>query len=82
VPDQLPGIDGDPSDHLQQPRRRLLRGPGRQLKFSDKGTAFFKVDNIGNDPAAAPQTNLSFGINPALYDVIGRVYRVGMRYQF
>jgi outer membrane receptor protein involved in Fe transport len=56
---------------------------GGSWKFSDKGTAFFKIDNIGNvDPAAAPQTNLSFGINPALYDVIGRVYRVGMRYSF
>jgi outer membrane receptor protein involved in Fe transport len=56
---------------------------GGTWKFSDKATAFFKVDNIGNvDPAAAPQTNLSYGINPALYDVVGRVYRVGMRYNF
>ncbi|WP_343729859.1 TonB-dependent receptor plug domain-containing protein [Duganella sp.] len=56
---------------------------GGSWKFSDKATAFFKIDNIGNvDPAAAPQANLSFGINPALYDVIGRVYRVGLRYNF
>jgi outer membrane receptor protein involved in Fe transport len=56
---------------------------GGTWKFSDKATAFFKIDNLGNvDPAAAPQTNLSYGINPALYDVLGRVYRVGMRYNF
>ncbi|KQQ40510.1 TonB-dependent receptor [Duganella sp. Leaf126] len=56
---------------------------GGSYKFSDKLTGFFKVDNIGNvSPAAAPQANLSFGINPVLYDVLGRVYRAGLRYNF
>jgi outer membrane receptor protein involved in Fe transport len=56
---------------------------GGSYKINDKTTAYFKVDNIGNvDPAAAPQANLSYGINPALYDVLGRVYRAGVRYNF
>lgn len=56
---------------------------GGSVKVNDKVSAFFKIDNIGDvDPAPAPQANLSFGINPALYDVIGRVYRAGVRYNF
>jgi iron complex outermembrane receptor protein len=56
---------------------------GGSYKINPKTTAYFKVDNIGNvDPVAAPQTNLSFAINPALYDVLGRVYRAGVRYNF
>jgi outer membrane receptor protein involved in Fe transport len=56
---------------------------GGSWKVADKTTAYFKIDNIGNvDPAAAPQANLSYGINPALYDVLGRVYRAGLRYNF
>jgi len=56
---------------------------GGSYKFSKQLTAFFKVDNLANrDPVAAPQTNLSYGINPALYDVMGRTYRAGLRYNF
>ncbi|MFS2003375.1 TonB-dependent receptor plug domain-containing protein [Duganella sp. CT11-25] len=56
---------------------------GGSMKIADKTTAYFKIDNIGNrDPVAAPQTNLSFAINPTLYDVLGRVYRAGVRYNF
>ena len=47
----------------------------KQLQF------YFKVDNLTDrDPEAAPQTNAGFGINPALYDVVGRTYRLGLRY--
>ena len=56
---------------------------GGSYKLGEKTTAYFKIDNIGNvDPEPAPQTNLSYGINPQLYDVLGRVYRVGVRYNF
>ena len=56
---------------------------GGSWKINEKAVAYFKIDNIGNvDPAAAPQTNPSYGINPALYDVLGRVYRAGLRYTF
>ena len=56
---------------------------GGTYKFGDKLTAYFKIDNVADvDPVAAPQTNPSFGLNPALYDVMGRQYRVGLRYNF
>ncbi|GJI95017.1 TonB-dependent receptor [Duganella caerulea] len=56
---------------------------GGTYKLGDKTTAYFKIDNLGNvDPVAAPQANLSFAINPTLYDVVGRVYRAGLRYSF
>jgi hypothetical protein len=31
---------------------------------------------------AAPQTGTGYGINPFLYDVLGRQYRVGARMSF
>ncbi|WP_343525394.1 TonB-dependent receptor [Sphingomonas sp.] len=41
-------------------------------------TAYFKVDNVFNrDPAPSP-----YFVNPALYDVLGRVYRAGVRFNF
>ena len=41
-------------------------------------TAYFKVDNVFNrDPARSP-----YFVNPALYDVLGRVYRAGVRFNF
>ncbi|MES2898501.1 MAG: TonB-dependent receptor [Pseudomonadota bacterium] len=56
---------------------------GASYKLSNKMTIYAKVDNAGNvDPVAAPQENPSYAINPALYDVLGRTYRVGLRYQF
>jgi outer membrane receptor protein involved in Fe transport len=46
-------------------------------------TAYVKVDNLFNhDPAGSPQTNTGIDVNPQLYDVIGRMYRVGMRANF
>ena len=54
---------------------------GASYKFSKNLSAFVKVDNAGDTfPVAAPQNNLSFGINPSLYDVLGRTYRAGLRY--
>jgi outer membrane receptor protein involved in Fe transport len=43
--------------------------------------AYFKVDNVANlspppSPAIGAQT---YGVNPAYYDVIGRMYRIGLR---
>ena len=56
---------------------------GASYKFSKNLSGFVKVDNVGDtDPVAAPQNNLSFGVNPALYDVLGRTYRAGLRYTF
>ena len=45
--------------------------------------AYFKVDNLfDRDPEPAPQTNTGIDVNPGLYDVIGRMYRVGVRFNF
>ncbi|WP_176400209.1 TonB-dependent receptor domain-containing protein, partial [Sphingobium sp. Z007] len=41
-------------------------------------TAYAKIDNLFNrDPAKSP-----FFVNPALYDVVGRMYRAGVRFRF
>jgi outer membrane receptor protein involved in Fe transport len=45
--------------------------------------AYFRVDNVFNkQPEPSPQTNTGIDVNPALYDVIGRMYRVGVRFNF
>ena len=42
-----------------------------------------KVDNLLNrDPTPSPQTNTGLDANPALYDLLGRFYHVGLRYSF
>jgi outer membrane receptor protein involved in Fe transport len=41
-------------------------------------TAYFKVDNVfDHDPAKSPTY-----ANPALYDIVGRIYRAGVRFRF
>ncbi len=56
---------------------------GGSYKYSKNLTLYFKVDNLTNiDPVAAPQTGTGYGINPYLYDVLGRQYHVGARMAF
>ena len=44
---------------------------------------YAKVDNLFNkSPAPSPFTNTGIDVNPQLYDVLGRMYRVGLRYNF
>ncbi|HVI99632.1 MAG TPA: hypothetical protein VM657_11275 [Sphingomonas sp.] len=51
--------------------------------LTDKVSAYFKVNNLfDRDPTPSPQTNTGVDINPSLYDVLGRMYRVGVRYNF
>jgi outer membrane receptor protein involved in Fe transport len=46
-------------------------------------TAYFKIDNLLNKaPEPAPQSTVYYGVNPYLYDVLGRMYRVGLRMEF
>jgi outer membrane receptor protein involved in Fe transport len=62
---------------------------GGSYNISDSTTAYFKIDNITNfapvpNPTGAngtPAPN-SNGINPALYDTIGRMYRIGVRLKY
>jgi outer membrane receptor protein involved in Fe transport len=56
---------------------------GATYSFAKDSMLYFKIDNLADrGPVLVPQTNLSIGINPALYDVIGRTYRAGVRMAF
>ncbi|WP_322400769.1 TonB-dependent receptor plug domain-containing protein [Massilia luteola] len=56
---------------------------GATYRFAKDSMLYFKIDNLADrGPVLVPQTNLSIGINPALYDVIGRSYRAGVRMSF
>ncbi|MBU3076658.1 TonB-dependent receptor plug domain-containing protein [Sphingomonas quercus] len=45
--------------------------------------AYFKVDNLFNrDPEPSPATNTGIDLNPQLYDVLGRMFRLGVRVNF
>ncbi len=51
---------------------------GGTYNFTDQVTGYFKVDNVfDRDPAKSP-----FNANPALYDIVGRIYRAGVRFKF
>jgi iron complex outermembrane recepter protein len=52
-------------------------------KFGKGLQIYGKVDNLLNrDPTPSPQTNTGLDANPALYDLLGRFYHVGLRYSF
>jgi iron complex outermembrane receptor protein len=51
--------------------------------LTPKLTAYVKVDNLlDQGPTPSPFTNTGIDINPSLYDVLGRFYRFGLRYNF
>jgi iron complex outermembrane receptor protein len=52
-------------------------------KFGKGLQIYGKIDNLLNrDPTPSPQTNTGLDANPALYDLLGRFYHVGLRYSF
>lgn len=52
-------------------------------KINKNITAYFKIDNVTDvAPPNAPGTNTGYGVNPSLFDVLGRQYRVGARMTF
>ncbi len=52
-------------------------------KFGKGLQVYGKIDNLLNrDPTPSPQTNTGLDANPALYDLLGRFYHVGVRYSF
>lgn len=54
---------------------------GGTYRFTENLGAYFKVENLLNkNPPAAPAT--PHGVNAYLYDIYGRMYRVGMRLSF
>jgi outer membrane receptor protein involved in Fe transport len=51
---------------------------GGTYNVTDAVTAYFKVDNLfDKEPEPSP-----YFVNPALYDVLGRTFRAGVRFQF
>ena len=56
---------------------------GGSVNLTEQVSAYFKVDNVfDHDPTPSPQTNTGLDVNPALYDTLGRIYRVGLRAKF
>jgi outer membrane receptor protein involved in Fe transport len=56
---------------------------GGSYNVTSNVRAYFKVDNLfDHDPEPSPQTNTGLDVNPALYDTLGRIYRVGVRFNF
>jgi len=56
---------------------------GGTYNVSENLTAYFKIDNaLNKSPEPAPQTSVYYGANPFLYDVLGRMYRIGVRMSF
>jgi outer membrane receptor protein involved in Fe transport len=56
---------------------------GGSYNYSRQVTAYFKIDNLADRaPVLVPQTNLSLALNPAVYDAVGRTYRVGVRVNY
>lgn len=52
-------------------------------KFGNGLQIYGKVDNLlDRDPTPSPQTNTGLDANPALYDLLGRFYHLGLRYSF
>jgi len=55
---------------------------GGTYNLDEHWQVFGKIDNVTNvDPPAIANAapNTAMGVNPSLYDTIGRLYRVGVR---
>jgi outer membrane receptor protein involved in Fe transport len=56
---------------------------GATVNVTPQVSMFVKVDNLfDRDPEPSPQTNTGLDVNPALYDTLGRFFRVGVRGRF
>ena len=56
---------------------------GGSFNVTKKLNVYFKIDNLlDHDPEPSPQTNTGIDVNQALYDTLGRLFRVGARYNF
>ena len=56
---------------------------GATVNVTRQVSMFVKVDNVfDHDPEPSPQTNTGLDVNPALYDTLGRFFRVGVRGRF
>ena len=81
----LPTIENPTINYNYVPSALYLRLSGG-YRFNDRMEAYFKVDNLTNvTPPAAPSsgsgtTPNNNGLNPGLYDLVGRMYGLGLRF--
>jgi outer membrane receptor protein involved in Fe transport len=74
---ELPSADRREPDHQLQPyARRVYWDAYLGYKISERGELYGKVNNIANLTPPPP----GGGVNVTLYDVIGRMYYLGLRY--
>lgn len=74
---QRPTVDDNSMDGA------LYLDVGGSYKVNDQVSAYFRVDNVlDKDPEPNPLTGVGPGINPFLYDILGRIFRVGVRANF
>ncbi len=56
---------------------------GGSYTLSTHLSGYFKIDNLFDKaPTPTAFTNVGYGINPTLYDALGRMYRIGARVKF
>ena len=62
---------------------RLYIDVGGSYKLAPKFSFYWKVDNLfDKNPPPSPAAGVGYGANPYLYDLIGRMYRIGVRVGF
>jgi len=73
-----------PTINLNQQAGALYFDIGGSFAFDKKIKVYFKIDNVANlSPPPSPAIGAqNYGVNPAYYDVIGRMYRIGLRLNF
>lgn len=74
---QRPTVDNNSMDGA------IYLDVGGSYNLTKQVSAYFRVDNVlDKDPEPNPLTGVGPGINPFLYDVLGRVFRLGVRANF
>jgi iron complex outermembrane recepter protein len=73
-----------PTINFNQQAGALYFDIGGSFALDKQAKAYFKIDNVANvSPPPSPAIGAqNYGVNPAYYDVIGRMYRIGVRLNF
>lgn len=78
----------DPTGNIQTIDNNHMKGAfyldvGGSWSFTKGMSAYFKIDNaLNRAPEPAPANGVTYGFNPLLYDVLGRTFRLGVRFSF
>jgi outer membrane receptor protein involved in Fe transport len=73
-----------PTINLNQQAGALYFDIGGSFALDKEAKVYFKIDNVADvSPPPSPAIGAqNYGVNPAYYDVIGRMYRIGLRLSF